>query len=242
MVEIRKLIRLASILAIIASLLVIGHRIYLKYQIKAVNDSVARRADELIEANYKEKTDYKKLIEDIRTDIGNDSVIAKLTFDKLDINLLIVESEDDEYWLSHDLNEEYSIAGTLFLDRYNNSDFKDYNSTIYGHNMLDGSMFASLKKLLNQDFVDNGEANTFTLLTQTGEFTYDVIAVRVLYPSRDDYIVNYDKDWIKEMKDNSSVILSDPTKNTKDDNYVTLSTCNHAEGDDRVVVVGKMRK
>lgn len=55
--------------------------------------------------------------------------------------------EDNEYYLHYAYNKEPNFAGSIFLDFRNHADFQDQNTILYGHNMLNGSMFGSLKHL-----------------------------------------------------------------------------------------------
>ena len=46
----------------------------------------------------------------------------------------------DTYYLTHTWTGEYGIVGAIFIDPANSSDFSNYNTVIYGHNMRNGSM------------------------------------------------------------------------------------------------------
>ena len=63
-----------------------------------------------------------------------------------------MQGEDNSYYLSHTFRGENNIAGSIFLDYRNSSDFTDGRSIIYGHNMKDGSMFHGLRKYRNVEF------------------------------------------------------------------------------------------
>ena len=64
----------------------------------------------------------------------------------------VVQGEDNSYYLSHTFRGENNIAGSIFLDYRNSSDFTDGRSIIYGHNMKDGSMFHILRIFQEVDF------------------------------------------------------------------------------------------
>ena len=67
--------------------------------------------------------------------------------DELGINYPILYSGDNQKYLRTDLHGNSHIAGCIFLEGLNKSDFSDYYNIIYGHNMNDGSMFGSLKNI-----------------------------------------------------------------------------------------------
>lgn len=63
-----------------------------------------------------------------------------------------MQGTDNSYYLHHTFRREYNIAGSIFLDARNTTDFSDSKNIIYGHNMRDGSMFHVLSKFQDLDF------------------------------------------------------------------------------------------
>ena len=57
--------------------------------------------------------------------------------------------QQPEYYLRRDFEEQYSLAGTPFLD-VRSSPADSRNLIIHGHNMKDGSMFAPLRFYLEK--------------------------------------------------------------------------------------------
>ena len=56
-----------------------------------------------------------------------------------------METEED-FYLSHDIDRNPKKEGSIYIQRDNASDFSDFNTLIYGHNMLNKSMFGTLKR------------------------------------------------------------------------------------------------
>lgn len=75
------------------------------------------------------------------------NVIGEIAIPAADINYLVVQSDDNEYYLTRDENENEAKQGAIYGDYRNNFEYLDENNVIYGHNMADGSMFAGLLKL-----------------------------------------------------------------------------------------------
>ena len=97
-------------------------------------------------------TDVKVEFDKLKAE--NPDVIGWIRFDNQDefgINYPILYSGDNEKYLRTDLYGNSHIAGCIFLEGLNKSDFSDYYNIIYGHNMNDGSMFGSLKKIRMTD-------------------------------------------------------------------------------------------
>lgn len=59
-----------------------------------------------------------------------------------------VQGETNDAYLKRTMTGEKSAAGSVFVDHNTPGDFSDRHTILYGHNMLDGSMFSDLKKYL----------------------------------------------------------------------------------------------
>ncbi len=157
------------------------------------------------------------------------------------INYPVVYTDNNFYYLDHIPGEQYNTAGTLFIDCRNAADFSDQNTMIYGHNMNDGSMFASIREYAKQEYYD---AHPVIYLS-TPDFNYrlDLIAGFLTEPTSFAYATNFDEpeqfmayiEAIEEM----STFKSD-VEVTEEDKVVTLSTCTYEIDDGRYVVVGKL--
>ncbi len=97
-------------------------------------------------------TDVKVEFDKLKAE--NPDAIGWIRFDNQDelgINYPILYSGDNQKYLRTDLHGNSHIAGCIFLEGLNKSDFSDYYNIIYGHNMNDGSMFGSLKNIRMTD-------------------------------------------------------------------------------------------
>ena len=71
-----------------------------------------------------------------------------------------------------------NYSGCLFIQNSQNPDFSDGNTVIYGHNMLNGSMFGGLKRLANDK--NNLKTPYFDLYLRNGTRNrYRIIAIHV---------------------------------------------------------------
>ena len=160
----------------------------------------------------------------------NEDIIGWLIVENTNINYPVVQSNNNEYYLNHNLNKEYSSAGWIFMDSENKLD--DQNLVIYGHHRRDGSMFGSIDKLLNKK-----ETGKIKLIINNIELNYDIFSV---YKSEKDY--NYrNKNYmninekIQEFKNRS---INDYNVNiTNIDQIITLSTCDN-DNVNRIVIHG----
>jgi sortase B len=156
------------------------------------------------------------------------------------INYPIVQTEDNEYYL-HRLPDGTSNAnGSIFADFRNLADFSDPNTMIYGHNMKNGSMFASLLNYRQQSYYDAHPC--LWILTPERAYRVDLMAG---YTTPSDGEIYNVFSTAEEMQSVLSRIMEDssfcPAEIPEDiQNIVTLSTCTYEYNTARYVVIGNL--
>ena len=172
-------------------------------------------------------TDVKVEFDKLKAE--NPDVIGWIRFDNQDelgINYPILYSGDNEKYLRTDLHGNSHIAGCIFLEGLNKSDFSDYYNIIYGHNMNDGSMFGSLKKYKDDGFWKKNQY--FTVYSETTAYRYRIFSYEDAVNGGDVYKVGYQpgeeyQKFINQMIKDSDV---DTGVNPQTSNKIlTLSTC-----------------
>jgi len=68
------------------------------------------------------------------------------------IDLPVVKTTDNEFYLTHRFDEKRNKLGTPFIDEGNVGDFSDRHTVIYGHALKNGSMFGSLWEYENPNY------------------------------------------------------------------------------------------
>ncbi len=59
--------------------------------------------------------------------------------------MIVLQREgDEEYYSKHSENGAYYSGGSIFSQDYNQKDFSDPMTVLYGHNLRNGRMFAQL--------------------------------------------------------------------------------------------------
>ncbi len=91
------------------------------------------------------------------------NLAAWLTLDEAGIDCPVMQGENNTEYLSRDPYGEYSLAGSIFLDARNASDFTDKYSLIYGHHMEGGLMFGPLDKYLDEAWFSSHSEGTLTV-------------------------------------------------------------------------------
>lgn len=158
------------------------------------------------------------------------------------INYPIVQARNNEYYLTHNLNNEYNSAGWIFADYRNNMQTLDKNTIIYGHNRLNNTMFAQLEKTLEPNWYEKKENKYITFNTEYKNYIGEIISIYKIKAS--DFIVqNYYEEeefteYIKNIK-NKSVYNNFNTYVNSKDKIITLYTCD-STSEFRIILQAKL--
>lgn len=172
----------------------------------------------------------------------NPDIYAWLEIPGTDIAYPIAQHPlDDSYYLDHTIEGVAGLPGSIYTERANAQDFSDYNTVIYGHNMKNGTMFGSLKKYRDPDYLQ--QHREIIIYTPTEKRVYRVFAA-VVYSNI--HILNsFDftdsfgrKLFLSSLNDtrnlNSQVL--DDVEVTTDSQLLTLSTCVGGQPNNRYLI------
>ena len=154
-----------------------------------------------------------------------------------------ISDGDDSFYLSHNIYKQYQFSGTIYSETQNSTDFHDRVTVLYGHNMLNGSMFASLHNFENEEFFENN--NTVFILTKDMVLTYLVYAA---YDYDDRHILNsFYLDDDKAFRNyiastifphDYDALVREGVEPGVDSKILTLSTCTNGAANTRFLVQG----
>ena len=200
---------------------------------------------------YKDKTNNKKMIEQIKSMVivekedenekkeeytvdfnklkeQNNETIAWLKINNTNVEYPVVKGTNNSFYLNHSFDKSKNSAGWIFADYKNKFDNTDKNIVIYGHNMRDGSMFGSMLNILDAKWYENEENTNITLYTENEKCIYKVFSIYKI--ENEDYYIktefkndNEFEEFVKNLKKRS--IKDFNVDISKDDNILTLSTC-----------------
>lgn len=165
--------------------------------------------------------DFKKLQE------INSDVRAWITVENTNINYPILQTNNNEYYLKHDINKKYSSCGSIFLDCDSDASFTKKNTVIYGHNLLNGKMFAELTNILDGKL---GNKINIKIYLPEEEKEYEVFSAYMGEPSLEMKQNNSYQDIL-----NKSSLEFQRKEENKENNIITLITCN-SNSEKRIVV------
>ena len=198
-----------------------------------INESVT-----IIEDKPEEEPKYIVDFETLKKQ--NSDTIAYLKVNNTEVDYVVVKGQDNDYYLNHNFNKDYNVAGWIFADYKNKFDGTDKNIVIYGHNMQDGSMFASLKEILTEKW-QNNEKKQITLVTEKETLTYEIISSYSI--EAEDYYIKTSFGNNMEYSDFLTTISKRSYYNyninlNTSDKILTLSTCT-GNGKGRIVIHAK---
>ena len=170
------------------------------------------------------------------------SVVGWLTIPNTRVDYPFAQGRDNNEYLHLDLDQNWSAAGTIFMDYRNNLDFSDFNTILFGHHMRNGSMFATLQNFNNRAFFEVNPTGTIFLENNTYEIRFMAFAViepndAVIYNPM--ILTEADKIAFLEHVQNIARHSRD-IDITADDSIITLSTCNYEFDNARMVLIGKL--
>ena len=174
----------------------------------------------------------------------NSDTVGWIQVKGTNINYPIVKTTDNNFYLNHAFDKTENEAGWVFMDYRNDAVNFNQNTIIYAHSRLTGSMFGSLKNILDSSWYSNKENHIIRLSTPTENTMWQVFSVYTI-PKESYYITptfNTDEEYLEflnTIKNRSEVEFSG-TVNTSD-KVLTLSTCKDNFGN-RIVMHAKLIK
>ncbi len=174
----------------------------------------------------------------------NGDTVGWIIVKNTNINYPVVQTTNNDYYLTHSFTKQYNSAGWVYADfRDNFSDFNN-NLVIYGHGRYDKVMFGSLTNALKKDWYTNPSNQIIQLSTVKYNTMWQIFSIYKI-PSESYYIsTDFGSDesygaFLNEMKSRS--IYDFGVSLTTKDKILTLSTCYNDNGI-RLVVQAKLVK
>ena len=156
----------------------------------------------------------------------------------VDYPVMFTPNEPERY-LRRDFYGDHASGGTPFLDGRNQAQAKGQNLIVYGHNMLDGTMFKPMLQYLTPNFQVTHE--DIYLELNGIQYHYQVIAA-LETSTRSPMYVYTDLSGAAEMEDFRAMLLEETGLDAipQAEGYLTLSTCNDQGGNSRVLVIAAL--
>ena len=186
----------------------------------------------------------------------NPDGLGYLYIPSINLRLPIVQTTDNDYYLTHAFEGTYNGNGCIFEDYRIDDKLNSTNVILYGHNMKNGSMFGLLpdydktgKRIYTStvmpirgawlEYETDGN-DIFYIYTEDKIMMYKIFSAYVSEPISDTYTFNFSsidglREYAATMKSNSNYETNVDVSQTTQ--VVTLSTCT-SDGSQRFIVHG----
>ena len=170
----------------------------------------------------------------------NSDYVGWLSIPGTVINYPVMFSPSEpERYLHLDYYKQYSYSGTPFLDA--RCDPNEGNLIIYGHNMINGTMFGSLKSYRNENYLNSHK--TIFLELSDGVHMFEIMSAVTL--EKDDpwysflHASSADEEaaWSRDLQSKHGIHTG--TVASRTERLLTLSTCTGNRRTERMIVVAK---
>lgn len=240
--NIYKILFIVFLVGLGVSLGVIGHSIYMQWQAEQKIAGLAGNDTE-VESEIATETEMS-LLEQLGIVVPeknldwnklketNPDIYAWIYIPNTNVDYPILQSaKDDTYYLDHDIDGNKNVEGSIFSEaKYNTTDFTDFNTVLYGHNMKAKTMFATLHSFEDASFF---EENRYVYIYMPDKvLVYDIFGA---YRFSDTHILAYYSTVSDEGKQryldevfgirDMNAHFRDGVEVTVDSHLLTLSTC-----------------
>ena len=193
-------------------------QIYLNY--KKIDDDYG----EIAKTYTEEKESYLQINWDELLQRNKD-VKAWIQIPNTNVNYPVLQGETNDTYIHSDIDHNELSAGSIFIASENEDPFNDFNTVIYGHNMRNGSMFGTFRKLHEQS---NLTSPYVWICTPKHTWRYKIFSVHTASVTGETYTLFSMADeqfaeYLKSMKSASELQLD--AEADKDDKVITMSTC-----------------
>ena len=172
------------------------------------------------EAEFLLETDLQALQE------VNGDVIGWFYIPDTEISYPLLKSKDNNEYLKLTWDLQYSRAGSIFMEQRSSTDFSDFHTLIYGHNLQDGKMFSPLMNYREQEYFDGHPV--IYIATCDKILRYEVFAAYIADVVSDSYRLVFEDDGRKQSVIDFYLDKSEAESDivpTVEDKILSLSTC-----------------
>ena len=184
----------------------------------------------------------------------NDDVVGYIKIKGTYVDYPVLQCEDNEYYMDTDIYGNYLDSGSIFMDYRDNFDPDESKQSqqivLYGHNMLNGTKFASLHQYreddsfyeespiieFNSNYVEN-KYIIFAYFPTSGSYGESNYGEEFAYWDMENMDEKEFNEFMKTVKERS--YISPDIEVKYGDQILTLQTCWMDEDNSRFIVIGR---
>ena len=171
------------------------------------------------------------------------NVIGWITIPGTKIDYPVVQTTDNDFYLTHNYLGNRDVKGAIYMDFRNEEIGKNRNYNIYGHKMIDGTMFSDLML-----YVQDGSYKRY--FENYNIIKYDNLEIETEWKIFSAYVVNLDREdyylYTRYSADENFQAFIDEINRRSivktgidvglDDQILTVVTCNFWYDNARVII------
>ena len=195
-----------------------------------------------------ETAETKEVLEEYKSLLNkNQKLIGWIKIADTNIDYPVMQTSDNEYYLDHNISQEYDKNGSVFMDKDCDVLKPSTNFILYGHHMKSGQMFGDLDEYSRESYYEKHPYIQFDTIYEKG--TYQVMYVfrshvysegEIAFKYYQFIDVNSEQEFDSYMQEMAQMSYYDTGVTAEyGDQLLTLSTCDYQEKDGRFVVVAK---
>ena len=173
----------------------------------------------------------------------NPDVFAWLRVDGTPIDYPVVQTDNNETYLSTDAQGRWSLSGAIFLDYRNDPEFKDFNSILYGHHMEKRRMFGAVSDFADPAFFASHPSGELYVDGESRELSFFALALTDAYDALllEPGLEGGRRQELLDRLEALSLCRRELSVTTED-TLVLLSTCTDAIPNGRYLLAGILRQ
>ena len=214
--------------------------------LKEVSSPVAPKTPATVTLDLVEEA--PEILEEYQTlYVKNKSLAGWIRIPDTEIDYPVMQTRNNEYYLTHDFEQKEDKNGSIFLDCDCSIWPRSENLLIYGHNMMSGKMFGTLDKYKSEDYFKKHPEIQFDTLYERGTYQIMYVFSEVVHEASEVTFKYYQfidansaEEYDSNMRYMAEMSLYDTGVTSRfGDDLITLSTCDYEEGSERFAVVAK---
>ena len=199
-----------------------------------------------LEEPEEEKEVYINQLPNYRNQYNNQSIYGRLIIPQLKMDSLITISDNNSYYIDHDIYNNYNKLGNPFFDHRNVSLSTDRQINIYGHNTQNEKYYDALPFTNLEAYTDENVFKTVKdiyLEIDERKLIFQVIAIKIITNNDNEHmkLVFYsDEDFLnhsKKLLDNT--LFKENTEITASDRLLVLQACHYNPMGSYLLVIAK---
>lgn len=166
---------------------------------------------------------------------SNNDIVGRLKIYGTNIDTLLVQSTNNDYYLNHTIEKKYSVRGSIFVDYRTNLSSKHIN--IYGHNSkVYDLMFRELENYLDSNYYEGHRY--IELWDGVNTYIYEIFSIQIITSDYEHMNIN-SSNWSEHISKLNKSIYDTNKSATIEDEILVIQTCIYSPANSFLLINAK---